>query len=59
MVKTANETIFVPATADEVCCNGGDPVLGHPAVWYSFDSRKKVDCLYCDRQFVQAEPKND
>ena len=48
------ETIPVPADADEVCCDGGSVVFGHPRVWYSFDGGNKVECGYCDRLFVKA-----
>lgn len=47
------ETINVSADTDEVCCNGGHPSLGHPAVYYKFDGKKQVECLYCDRVFVK------
>lgn len=47
------ETIIVPADADEICCDGGSPVLGHPAVWYSFGSGNRVECGYCDRVFIK------
>ncbi|AGH97004.1 hypothetical protein A11S_168 [Micavibrio aeruginosavorus EPB] len=47
------EIIVVDADCDEVCCDGGGGALGHPMVWYTFDGRKTVECMYCDRQFEQ------
>jgi uncharacterized Zn-finger protein len=51
--NTPSEIIPVAPDADEVCCDGGESVLGHPAVWYSFDGRKQVTCMYCDRIFTK------
>lgn len=60
-VKTAKdpiknpETIKVPAGTDQVACNGGHPVLGHPLTYYSFDGEQDyIECSYCDRIFVRA-----
>ncbi len=47
------ETIVIDGDADEVSCDGGGGVLGHPKVWYSFDGRESVECGYCDRLFVK------
>ena len=47
------ETIIVDNDADEISCDGGDGVLGHPVVWYSFDRSDFVECWYCDRAFVK------
>ena len=47
------ETIAVSADTDQVSCDGGGGPLGHPLVYYSFDGRTSVDCLYCDRHFVK------
>ncbi len=49
----APETIKVPHSVDEVMCDGGNPVLGHPRVYYSFDGKESVTCGYCDREFVK------
>jgi len=51
------EIIIVEDSADEVVCNGGNPSLGHPAVWYSFDKSDSVECGYCDRLFVKERAK--
>jgi uncharacterized Zn-finger protein len=53
IVNQAPEVIEVSADADGVKCNGGNTVLGHPAVWYSFDGRDRVECAYCDRLFLK------
>ncbi len=47
------EIITVPNSADQVCCDGGGGPLGHPLVYYTFDSVDRVDCGYCDRAFVK------
>lgn len=47
------EIIIVDNDVHEVSCDGGIPALGHPRVWYSFDSQDKVKCGYCDRIFIK------
>lgn len=47
------EIIYVDPDVDQVSCEGGLGPLGHPIVWYSFDGKNTVDCMYCDRQFVK------
>ncbi|MEM6781226.1 MAG: zinc-finger domain-containing protein [Pseudomonadota bacterium] len=47
------EVIVVAEDADQVSCDGGGGPLGHPIVWYSFDGRSEVECMYCDRKFVK------
>lgn len=47
------EVIAVDDDAAEIVCDGGDSVLGHPKVWYSFDGQDHVECGYCDRIFVK------
>lgn len=51
--NTPVETIVVDSHADEVRCDGGGGALGHPAVWYSFEGRPGVKCMYCGRYFVK------
>lgn len=55
MPTTANapEVIPVDPHTDGVSCDGGGGVLGHPKVWYTFDSGHSVECGYCDRKFVK------
>ena len=52
--RPAAEIIEVPAHADEVMCDGGHDILGHPQVWYSFDGAQEASCYYCGRKFVKA-----
>ena len=52
--SSAAEIIEVPASADEVVCDGGHGALGHPRVWYSFAGADNVTCGYCGRVFVKA-----
>ena len=33
------EIIEVDASTKQVCCDGGDGALGHPAVYYTFDGQ--------------------
>lgn len=47
------EVIIVPEGTDQVCCDGGQGPLGHPAVYYTFDGHRKVECGYCDRVFMK------
>jgi len=47
------EIIRVTSDVDQVACNGGHPVLGHPITYYTFDDTNSVECGYCDRQFVR------
>jgi Uncharacterized protein conserved in bacteria len=35
-----------------VACDGGGGPLGHPRVWLNLSASGKIDCPYCDRQFV-------
>ena len=53
MKTKAPEVISVPSDADQVSCDGGGGPLGHPLVYYTFDGRDSVDCLYCDRAFIK------
>lgn len=51
------EIITVSADVDQVMCDGGGGTLGHPVVYYSFDQKKLVECLYCDRIFTKVKAK--
>lgn len=53
-MQNAPEIISVPNDTQEVACDGGNPVLGHPKVYYRFDGNTKVVCGYCDREFVKT-----
>ncbi|MBL8639132.1 MAG: zinc-finger domain-containing protein [Alphaproteobacteria bacterium] len=47
------EIIMVDRDVNSVKCNGGNLAMGHPVVYYSFDGRDQVKCLYCDRIFIK------
>ena len=49
----APEKIIVDKDADQVSCDGGNGILGHPVVFYSFGEKESVRCGYCDRVFVR------
>lgn len=51
---TPDEIIKVDPHADKIACDGGGGVLGHPRVWYSFDSADSVECEYCDRIYTKT-----
>ncbi len=53
----APEIITVSAHIDQVMCDGGGGPLGHPVVYYTFDTKNTVECLYCDRVFVKSKGK--
>ena len=50
-----DNTLDVPETievdSETVKCDGGG-ALGHPRVWLNMEGRGRIDCPYCDRQFV-------
>ena len=48
-------SIKVPAETETICCDGGQDGLGHPAVYYSFDSQDKVVCGYCGKIYVKEK----
>lgn len=48
------EIIIVDKDVETVSCDGGGGPLGHPKVWYSFEGRTCIDCMYCDRRFTKA-----
>lgn len=60
-IKTAKdpvanpEIIRVSKDAEQVACNGGHPVLGHPVTYYTFDNTDFIECGYCDRRFVKSK----
>ena len=35
-----------------VSCDGGGGALGHPRVYLNLGDDGRIDCPYCDRQFV-------
>lgn len=52
-VTKAPEVIKVPKSTDQVMCDGGNPALGHPRVYYTFDGKDTITCGYCDREFIK------
>lgn len=50
---TTPEKISVAQDTDGVSCDGGNPAMGHPKVWYTFDGKDSVECKYCDRIFIK------
>jgi uncharacterized Zn-finger protein len=48
------EVFLVPPDAHQIACNGGGGGLGHPKVYYTFDSQDSVTCGYCDRVFTKV-----
>lgn len=52
------DLIPVDSQTDAVSCDGGGGALGHPVVWYNFDDRDRVKCLYCDRVFIKQAPRS-
>jgi uncharacterized Zn-finger protein len=47
------EILLVPKELAQVACDGGGGALGHPKVWYTFDSHDEAVCGYCDRLFTK------
>jgi uncharacterized Zn-finger protein len=60
------ETAAYPAEAPEIvvvhsrriACDGVGGALGHPRVYLEMGEEPFVECLYCDRRFVLADPAN-
>ena len=50
--KDENITI-VEEKIDTICCDGGQDGLGHPAVYFTFDSQNSVICNYCGKTFIK------
>lgn len=44
------ETVVVDQ--QDVSCDGGGGVLGHPRVYLTLERGGRVECPYCDRLFV-------
>lgn len=43
---------IIEVSKHTVSCDGGGGVLGHPLVYLNLGDNGRVDCPYCDRQFV-------
>lgn len=50
MSLAAPETI--KTKEHRVACDGSEGALGHPRVYLTLDKDGKIDCPYCDRQFI-------
>ena len=49
------EIISVDPGTESICCDGGEDSLGHPAVYFTFDSQNKIICNYCGKIFIKEE----
>jgi uncharacterized Zn-finger protein len=38
-----------------ISCNGGEKSSGHPAVYYSFGEKKRIQCQYCGAIFLKTK----
>ena len=41
------EIIKVDFKTKTISCDGDEDSLGHPAVYFTFESQKKIVCNYC------------
>ena len=46
-------TVKIKPNTKVICCNGGGEINGHPAVYYNFGNKKKVQCQYCGTIFLK------
>jgi uncharacterized Zn-finger protein len=49
------EIVKVDLETETICCDGGKDSLGHPAVYFTFDSQNKIICNYCGKIFIKKE----
>ena len=49
------EIIKVDLETETICCDVGKDSLGHPAVYFTFDSQNKIICNYCGKIFIKEE----
>ena len=50
-----DNTVKVSPNTETICCDGGKDSLGHPAVYFTFDSKNKIVCNYCGKIFIKEE----
>ena len=50
-----SDIIKVDLSTETICCDGGEDSLGHPAVYFTFDSQNKIICNYCGKIFIKEE----
>jgi uncharacterized Zn-finger protein len=48
-----HEIIEIDQNTETICCDGGQDDLGHPAVYYTFNSQNKIICDYCGKIFIK------
>ena len=49
------EIVKVDLETETISCDGGKDSLGHPAVYFTFDSQNKIICNYCGKIFIKEE----
>ena len=49
------EIVEVPKDTENICCDGGQDSLGHPAVYYTFNNTNKIICGYCGKKYIKKE----
>ena len=54
-MEMEKEVVKIDPQTETICCDGGQDGLGHPAVYYSFDSQDKVVCGYCGKIYVKEK----
>ena len=47
------ETIKIDPDTETICCDGAEDSLGHPAVYFTFDSKNTIVCNYCNQTFIR------
>ena len=51
----SDDAVKVDPGTETICCDGGKDSLGHPAVYFTFDSQNKIVCNYCGKIFIKEE----
>ena len=54
---TEKDIIKVDIDTETICCDGGEDSLGHPVVYFTFDSQNTIVCNYCGKIYIR-ERKN-
>ena len=55
MTFMAEDIIEVDPKTETICCDGGEDSLGHPSVYYTFNSEDKIICGYCGKIFIRKK----
>ena len=53
----ASQVIYT--NESRVACNGGGGALGHPQVWLTVGSDRRVTCPYCSSLFMMVRLKSE